>query len=74
MVDSSSTKEHMEVAASDGKHVGTVDTVEDDSIKLTRTDFEDHQHHMLSLDLFDRVSDNRIYLRVSKSEALTAAR
>jgi hypothetical protein len=31
-------KEHMEVVGSDGQHVGTVDGVEDDRIKLTKSD------------------------------------
>jgi hypothetical protein len=63
-------KEHMEIAGSDGEHVGTVDKLENDQIKLTKTDSSDHHHHFLSFDLVDRIEDNRIYLKVSKSEAL----
>lgn len=37
-------KEHMEIAGSDGEHVGTVDKVEGETIKLTKTDSADHQH------------------------------
>lgn len=65
-------KEHMEVAGSDGEHVGTVDKVEGDTIKLTKTDSSDHQHHTLPFDMVDRVEDNRIYLKVSKAEATAA--
>ncbi len=36
-------KEHMEVADANGQHVGTVDSVDDDQIKLTRTDSADGQ-------------------------------
>ena len=31
-------REHMEVIGADGVHLGTVDHVEDDRIKLTRAD------------------------------------
>ena len=62
-------KEHMEIAGSDGEHVGTVDKVEGETIKLTKTDASDHQHHTLPFSLIDRVEDNRIYLNVTKAEA-----
>ena len=38
MTDSSQIREHMEVIGADGVHVGTVDRVEGDLIKLTRKD------------------------------------
>lgn len=56
-------KEHMEVADSAGHHVGTVDEVADDRIKLTRSDSADHQHHFIALDAVDRIADNRVYLK-----------
>ena len=56
-------KEHMEVTDSTGMHVGTVDEVEDDRIKLTRSDSADGMHHFLSLDAVDKIDDNRIYLK-----------
>ena len=56
-------KEHMEIADSNGKHVGTVDEVEDERIKLTRTDSDDNMHHFISLDAVDRLDDNRVYLK-----------
>jgi len=62
-------KEHMEIAGSDGEHVGTVDKVEGEQIKLTKTDAADHQHHYIALDQIDRIEDNRIYLNVTKAEA-----
>ena len=62
-------KEHMEIAGSDGEHVGTVDKVEGETIKLTKTDSSDHQHHILPFDLVERIEDNRIYLKVTKAEA-----
>lgn len=55
--------EHMEVATSTGEHVGTVDHVKDDQIKLTRTDSSDGAHHYIALDNVDKIDDNRIYLK-----------
>ena len=42
-------REHMEIVGSDGQHLGTVDKVEGDRIKLTKQDSSDKQHHYLSL-------------------------
>ncbi len=38
MVDASQIKEHAEVIGADGVHVGTVDHVQGDRIKLTKND------------------------------------
>lgn len=56
-------KEHMEVADNSGQHVGTVDEVVDDRIKLTRSDSDDGAHHFIAIDQVDRIDDNRIYLK-----------
>lgn len=56
-------REHMEVTTSSGQHVGTVDEIVDDQIKLTRSDSSDGAHHYLSLDSVDRIDDNRVYLK-----------
>jgi hypothetical protein len=56
-------KEHMEVANAKGDHVGTVDDVDGDRIKLTKTDAADSMHHFLKLDDVDRIDDNRVYLK-----------
>ncbi|QZD91028.1 DUF2171 domain-containing protein [Qipengyuania aurantiaca] len=58
-------KEHMEVTDCKGQHVGTVDHVQDDAIKLTKSDSSDDMHHFLSLDDVDKIDDNRIYLKES---------
>jgi hypothetical protein len=43
-------REHMEVIGADGVHIGTVDRVEDNRIKLTRPDsgmgHEEHHHYI----------------------------
>ena len=56
-------KEHMEVADARGQHVGTVDEVEDDRIKLTKSDAGDNMHHFLNMDDVDKIDDNRVYLK-----------
>ena len=58
-------KEHMEVTDINGQHLGTVDEVEDERIKLTKSDSSDNRHHFVSLDDIDRIDDNRIYLKAA---------
>jgi len=56
-------REHMEVADHTGQHVGTIDEVKDDQIKLTRSDSSDGAHHFIAFDNVDRIEDNRVYLK-----------
>jgi hypothetical protein len=56
-------REHMEVANAAGQHVGTIDEVKDDQIKLTRSDSSDGAHHFIAFDNVDRIEDNRVYLK-----------
>ncbi len=56
-------REHMEVADAAGQHVGTIDEVKDDQIKLTRSDSSDGAHHFIAFDNVDRIEDNRVYLK-----------
>lgn len=56
-------REHMEVTTSTGQHVGTVDEVENDQIKLTRSDSSDGAHHYIAVDSVDRIDENRVYLK-----------
>ena len=44
MSDSSQIREHMEVIGADGVHVGTVDRVHGDHIKLTKKDSGEGSH------------------------------
>jgi len=50
-------KEHQEVVCSTGGHVGTVDHVDGDRIKLTKKDSADQKHHFLPVSLVSRVDD-----------------
>lgn len=57
-MDASQIAEHMEVAGADGEHVGTVDGVEGERIKLTRTDENaGSEHHYLPLTAVSQVTD-----------------
>lgn len=56
-------REHMEVADHSGQHVGTIDEVKDDQLKLTRSDSSDGAHHFIAFDNVDRIEDNRVYLK-----------
>lgn len=56
-------KEHMDVADSTGRHIGTVDEIEDNQIKLTRSDSSDGSHHYVDIDSVDRIEDDRVYLK-----------
>ena len=51
MADRSAIKEHMEIIGADGVHIGTVDRLEGDRIKLTRDSagagsHEGHHHYV----------------------------
>jgi hypothetical protein len=51
-------REHMDVFASCGTKVGRVDHVEGNSIKLTRNDSPDGQHHLIPLSWVAKVHDH----------------
>ena len=68
-------KEHAEVIGADGVHVGTVDHVEGDRIKLTKKDsgegsHEGH-HHYISLGLVADVEGNKVRLSANGDVAVT---
>lgn len=68
--------EHMEVVGSDGQHVGTVDKVEGNRIKLTKADDPDgtgQHHHFLSADMISKVEGGAVRLNVPANEAKKAA-
>lgn len=60
-------KEHMEVVDAAGQHVGTVDGVEDDRIKLTRSDSADNSHHYLAVADVEKIDENRAWLKQGAS-------
>ena len=81
MTDTSKIREHMEVVGADGVHVGTVDKVEGNRIKLTKKDsgaqvnegtgsHEGH-HHFISLGLVADIEDGKVRLSANADVAVT---
>lgn len=81
MADSSAIKEHMEVIGADGVHVGTVDHVEGDRIKLTKKDSGAEiegaegshagHHHYISIGLVADVEGDKVRLSANGDVAVT---
>jgi hypothetical protein len=71
MADLSQITEHMEVVGADGVHLGTVDKVEGDRIKLTRADSGSHSdhHHYLSGGLVAAVEGSQVRLSANADNA-----
>jgi hypothetical protein len=73
VMDASQIKEHMDVVGSDDQHVGTVDHVEGQRIKLARKDSSSEgKHHYIGLDKVSSVQDGRVRLACSVQEARQA--
>ena len=80
MTDASAIREHMEVIGADGAHVGTVDKVDGDRIKLTKADsgvqIEGQQgqhtghHHYISLGLVAGVEGDQVRLSATGANAV----
>jgi hypothetical protein len=69
MVRADQIKQHMEIVGNDGGRVGTVDRVEDDELKLSKTDAPDRLHHFLPLANVEYV-DDRVHLNRSSIRAM----
>ena len=65
----SEIREKMEIVGSDGAHVGTIDRVEGDRIKLTRKDSTDGQHHFISINLIESVAGEKVTLTQTAEQA-----
>lgn len=64
-------REHMEVVGSDGQHVGTVDHVDGDHIKLTKSDrAANGKHHLIPMAWVEAV-DAKVHLQQAAREAMT---
>ena len=62
-------KEHASVIASCGTQVGKVDHLEGlDSIKLTRSDDENNEHHIIPLSWVSEVKDGNVILNKNSEE------
>ena len=74
MINRDDISEHMEVIGADGVHLGTVDHVEGDRIKLTKADsgagsHEGH-HHYLPIGLVAGIEEGRLRLSANADSAL----
>ncbi len=72
MADLSAITEHMDVIGADGVHLGTVDKIEGDRIKLTKADSGPHSdhHHYISVGLVADVEDRKVRLSANADNAL----
>ncbi len=72
MADLSQIREHMEVIGADGVHVGTVDKLEGDRIKLTKKDSGSHSdhHHYISRGLIATIEGDKIRLSANGNAAV----
>ena len=82
MVDLSQIREHMEVIGADGVHVGTVDHVDGDRIKLTKKDSgadidgapggaHSGHHHYISQGLIADIEGDQVRLSANADVAVT---
>jgi hypothetical protein len=75
MADLSKVKEHAEVIGADGVHVGTVDSVEGNRIKLTMADSGQGRHkghhHYVPGGLVAEIADGKIRLSANADVAVT---
>jgi hypothetical protein len=71
MGDFGQIREHMNVIGADGVHLGTVDRVEGDRIKLTKADSGSHgdHHHYLSKGLVAAVEGDTVRLSANADNA-----
>lgn len=75
MVDISTIKEHAEIIGADGVHIGTVDAIEGDRIKLTKKDSGEGSHrghhHFIPLSLVAEVEGDKVRLSANADVAVT---
>lgn len=74
MTDTSMIREHMDAIRADGVHVGTVDGVEGDRIKLTKADggmgsHEGH-HHFIPIGLVADIEGDSVLLSANGNVAV----
>jgi len=75
VTDTSKIREHMEIIGADGVHVGTVDGIEGDRIKLTKKDSgqgaHKGHHHYIPASLVAEVEGNKVRLSANSDVAVT---
>lgn len=80
MANTSNIREHMEVIGADGVHIGTVDRVDGDRIKLTKADSgaeiegveqRHRHHHYIPAGLVAEVEGDKVRLSANADVAIT---
>jgi hypothetical protein len=75
MADASRIKEHMDVIGADGAHVGTVDRLEGNRIKLIKTDSGEGSHkghhHFIPISLVADIEGQTVRLSANGDVAVT---
>lgn len=71
MADLTQISEHMEIIGADGVHLGTVDHVEGNRIKMIKADSGSHgdHHHYISGGLVAAVEGNHVRLSAAGTDA-----
>lgn len=73
MVEASEIKEHMEIVGADGVHVGKVDGVEGNRIKMVRKDEQhgqdDRHHHYVPLSAVASADGGKLWLSAEGANA-----
>lgn len=83
MIETSAIREHMEIIGADGVHIGTVDKIEGDRIKLTRQDLNvevdgassSHagHHHYIPTGLVADIEGDQVRLSATGANAMNFA-
>jgi hypothetical protein len=68
--DHSAIKDNMTVVGADGVHIGTVDHLDGERIKLTRADSVDGKHHYLPAGLVAAVEGDTVRLSATAANAV----
>ncbi|MGV3730970.1 MAG: DUF2171 domain-containing protein [Sphingopyxis sp.] len=68
--DHSAIKDHMTVIGADGVHVGTVDHLDGERIKLTKADSSDGKHHYLPAGLVAAIEGDTVRLSATAANAI----
>lgn len=61
-MDASQIREHMKIVGPDGRHIGTVDCIEGDKIKMTKSDSKDGQHHYVAVSDVETIQNGEVCL------------
>ena len=72
MIDPTQVIEKMEIVGADGVHIGTVDKIEGNRIKMTKADSGSHpnHHHYISQGLIAAIDGNTVRLSATGASAM----